>query len=122
VQDHRARLLPVVDVLLVCHDEPVDFFAAYQAVRPLYEQAAEKLPPPAATRVAAYAVTYRWMTDQLGHEPTRPEHARAMGVSRATYARYRRDFRHAFGVDSPLDLPAQLVPSVPTLDVALHLG
>jgi hypothetical protein len=96
--------------------------AAYAACKPLYEQASRKLPPAHAIRVVHYAVTYRWMTDHLGREPTRPEHAEAMDVSRSTYARYRRDFRTAFGVDSPLDLPAQLVPSVPTLSVALKLA
>jgi hypothetical protein len=100
----------------------VDIVAAFRACKPLYEAAAEKLPPAAATRVTSYAVTYRWMTDHLGREPTRVEHAEAMDVSRATYARYRRDFRNAFGVDSPLDLPASLVPSVPTLPLALNLG
>jgi Ser/Thr protein kinase RdoA (MazF antagonist) len=96
--------------------------AAYQACRPLYEQAAEKLPPAAALRVTVYCVTYRWLTDHLGREPTGQEHLEALDVSRATYTRHRADFRRAFGVDSPMDLPASLVPSVPTLPVALRLA
>jgi hypothetical protein len=116
------RSRAVVDVLPVCHDEHVDFLAAYAACKPLYEQAAEKLPPAAAIRVTSYAVTYRWMTDHLGREPLMREHAQALDVSRATYTRYRQDFRRAFGVSSPLDLPAQLVPSVPTLPLALNVS
>lgn len=100
----------------------VDFVAAYRACRPLYEQATTKLTPAHAMKVTAYAVTYRWMTDHLGREPTIAEHAEAMDVSRAQYNRYRRDFRTAFGVASPLDLPAPLVPSVPTLEAAIRLA
>jgi hypothetical protein len=96
--------------------------AAFAACKPLHEEALRKLAPAAATRVTAYAVTYRWMTDHLGREPTMAEHAEAMDVSLATYKRYRRDFRTAFNVDTPLALPAKLVPSVPTLPLALKLA
>jgi hypothetical protein len=100
----------------------MDLAAAFRACKPLYDEAATKLPGPRAMRVTAYAVTYRWMSDHLGHEPTIAEHAEAMDVSRAQYLRYRRDFREAFGVESPLDLPAKLVPSVPTLQAGIRLA
>jgi hypothetical protein len=122
VHDHRALWSPVVDVCQSCHTETVDFMAAYAACKPLYEKAAETLTPAHAIRVTSYAVTYRWMTDHLGREPTTAEHAEAMDVSKAQYFRYRSYFRQAFGVSSPLDLPAALVPSVPTLSVALKLA
>jgi hypothetical protein len=77
--------------------------AAYAAVKPLIEAASERVPATDAIRVAEYVLSWAFMADANGREPTAEEHQAVLGCSRATYYRRRATFRQAFpDADTPL--------------------
>lgn len=95
----------------------------YRQVRPIYEAAAEKLPPAEAIRVAEFVVTWRFLRSYDGQPPTAQRHSEALDVSRATYFRRKESFRRAFpDAESPADVHVAEGVALPTLQLALRLG